>query len=201
GTIDVVVNNAGYGLISSPESIIDSDVRKNFDVNVFAAINVVKNILPLMRKQRSGYIFNMGSVAGFAGAPGWSVYSAAKAAIAAFSEVLAADVKEFNVKVTVVEPSAFKTGFLSSDSLIDLGAEAGEYTAVANARDRYLAGNGSQPGDPEKAAEILIGLSELEIPPLHLYLGKDAYQRASAKLSTMTSEIEAWKKTSLSADF
>jgi len=91
GNIDVVVNNAGYGMMGAVEEIAEQDIRKIFDVNVLAAVNVVKSVLPLMRTQRSGYIINIGSVAGFAGAPGWSVYSATKAALAAFSEVLAMD--------------------------------------------------------------------------------------------------------------
>ena len=113
GRIDVVVNNAGYGMAGTVEEITEQDIRKIFDVNVLATINVVKTVLPVMRQQRSGYIINIGSVAGFVGAPGWTVYSATKAAIAAFSEVLALDVKEFGIKVTVAEPSGFRTGFLT----------------------------------------------------------------------------------------
>jgi len=101
GSIDVVVNNAGYGMSGTVEEITEDEIRKIFEVNVLAVIGVVKTVLPVMRKQRSGYIINMGSVAGFVGAPGWSVYSATKAAIAAFSEVLSLDVQEFGIKVTV----------------------------------------------------------------------------------------------------
>src|SRR5262249_40868521 len=117
GRIDVVVNNAGYGMTGTVEETSEQEIRKIFDVNVIAAIEVIKNILPILRKQRSGFIINMGSVAGFVGAPGWSVYSATKAAVAAFTEVLALDVKEFGIKATVVEPSGFRTGFLTKDSL------------------------------------------------------------------------------------
>jgi short-subunit dehydrogenase len=117
GRIDVVVNNAGYGIAGILEEITELDIRNIFNVNVLATINVVKSVLPVMRSQKSGYIINIGSVAGFVGAPGWSVYSATKAAVAAFSEVLALDVKEFGIKVTVVEPSGFRTGFLTPKSL------------------------------------------------------------------------------------
>ena len=113
GHIDVVVNNAGYGMTGTVEEITESEIRKIFDVNVIAAIEVVKAVLPTLRKQRFGYIINMGSVAGFVGAPGWSVYSATKAAVAAFTEVIALDLKEFGIKATVVEPSGFRTGFLT----------------------------------------------------------------------------------------
>jgi len=201
GNIDVVVNNAGYGMMGAVEEIAEQDIKKIFDVNVLAAVNVVKGVLPFMRKQQSGYIINVGSVAGFVGAPGWSVYSATKAAIAAFSEVLALDVKEFGIKVTVAEPSGFRTGFLTENSLANINTGIEGYEAVKAARERYLAGNGKQPGDPDKASAILIELAESKEPPLHLYLGQDAYKRASEKIATMAAELEAWKNTSISADF
>lgn len=201
GSIDVVVNNAGYGMSGTVEEITEDEIRKIFEVNVLAVIGVVKTVLPVMRKQRSGYIINMGSVAGFVGAPGWSVYSATKAAIAAFSEVLSLDVQEFGIKVTVVEPSGFRTGFLTKDSLANIESRIEGYQAVKETQERYLAGDGKQPGDPERAAAIFIELAESQHPPLHLYLGKDAYNRASGKLAAMTSELEEWKSATISADF
>lgn len=201
GRIDVLVNNAGYGMIGIVEETAEQDIRKIFDVNVLAAVNVVKGILPFMRKQRSGYIINIGSVAGFVGAPGWSVYSATKAALAAFSEVLALDVKEFGIRVTVAEPSGFRTGFLTANSLANIETGIEGYTAVKSTRERYLANNGKQSGDPDKASAILIALAESEQPPLHLYLGQDAYRRAAEKIANMAAELEAWKQTSISADF
>ena len=201
GSIDVIVNNAGYGMAGTVEEITEDEIKKIFEVNVLAVIGVVKTVLPVMRKQRSGYIINMGSVAGFVGAPGWSVYSATKAAIAAFSEVLSLDVQEFGIKVTVVEPSGFRTGFLTKDSLANIESRIEGYQAVKETQERYLAGDGKQPGDPERAAAIFIELAESENPPLHLYLGKDAYDRASGKLAAMTSELEEWKSATISADF
>jgi short-subunit dehydrogenase len=201
GRIDVVVNNAGYGMVGTIEEVGEQDINNIFNVNVLATIVVVKSVLPVMRSQKSGYIINIGSVAGFAGAPGWSVYSATKAAVAAFSEVIALDVKEFGIKVTVVEPSGFRTGFLSRSSLAYTESTLDGYQAVKDTLKRYLTNNGKQPGDPEKASEILIGLAEQEHPPLHLYLGWDAYNRASAKLTAMTAELEEWKPATISADF
>ena len=201
GRIDVVVNNAGYGMTGTLEETGEQDIRNIFNVNVLATVEVVKHVLPVMRSQKSGYIINIGSVAGFVGAPGWSVYSATKAAVAAFSEVIALDVKEFGIRVTVVEPSGFRTGFLSKNSLAYTESKLDGYQAVKEMQKRYLAGNGQQPGDPEKASEILIGLAEKENPPLHLYLGRDAYNRTSAKLAAMTAELEEWKSTTISADF
>jgi NAD(P)-dependent dehydrogenase (short-subunit alcohol dehydrogenase family) len=199
--IDVVVNNAGYGMTGTIEETGEQDIRNIFNVNVLATVAVVKNVLPVMRSQKSGYIINIGSVAGFVGAPGWSAYSATKAAVAAFSEVIALDVKEFGIRVTVVEPSGFRTGFLSKNSLALTESRLDGYQAVKEIQKRYLAGDGLQPGDPEKASEILIALAEKENPPLHLYLGRDAYNRASAKLAALTAELEEWKSTTVSADF
>jgi short-subunit dehydrogenase len=201
GRIDVVVNNAGYGMVGTIEETKEQDISNIFNVNVLAMIDVVKSALSIMRAQKSGYIINIGSVAGFAGAPGWSVYSATKAAVAAFSEVLALDVKEFGIKVTVAEPSGFRTGFLNKNSLAYTESNLDGYQVVNDVLQRYLSNNGQQPGDPEKAAAILIGLSEKEHPPLHLYLGHDAYNRASAKLAGMTAELEEWKSVTISADF
>jgi NAD(P)-dependent dehydrogenase (short-subunit alcohol dehydrogenase family) len=201
GRIDVLVNNAGYGMAGTVEETEEQKIRDIINVNLLATINVTKSLLPVMRKQRSGYIFNIGSVAGFVGAPGWTIYSATKAAVAAFSEVLALDVKEFNIKVTVVEPSGFRTDFLTKDSLAYTESKIDGYQAVKDTQERYLAANGKQPGDPGKASAILIELAETENPPLHLYLGQDAYNRASEKLKAMITELEQWKETTISADF
>ena len=201
GHIDVVVNNAGYGMAGTVEEITEQEIRNIFDVNVMATIDVIKSVLPVMRKQRSGYIINIGSVAGFAGAPGWAVYSATKAAVAAFTEVLALDVKEFGIKVSVVEPSGFRTGFLAKNSLSYTESRIDGYQTVKETQKRYLASDGKQPGDPEKASAIFIELAESEQPPLHLYLGEDAYNRASGKLAAMTSELQEWKAITISADY
>ena len=188
-------------MAGTKEDATEQAIRNIINVNVVATINVVKSVLPILRSQRSGYIFNIGSVAGFVGAPGWSVYSATKAAVAAFSEVLALDVKEFGIKVTVVEPSGFRTGFLTKNSLEFTPTKIDGYEAVKRTQERYLAMNGQQAGDPERAAEIFMELAESPEPPLHLFLGKDAYNRASEKLVSMTAELEQWKLTTIGADF
>jgi len=201
GRIDVVVNNAGYGMAGTLEETDEQKIRDIINVNLLAAINVTKQVLPVMRSQGSGYFINVGSVAGFVGAPGWSVYSATKAALAAFSEVLALDVKEFGIRVTVIEPSGFRTGFLTESSLAYTESKIGGYEAVKKAQERYLAMNGRQPGDPEKAAEIFMQLAEEPEPPLHLFLGEDAYKRAYGKLKDMMDELEKWKDMTIGADY
>jgi NAD(P)-dependent dehydrogenase (short-subunit alcohol dehydrogenase family) len=201
GQIDVVVNNAGYGMAGTLEEIEEKKIRDIFEINVLATIHVTKSALPVMRQQRSGYFINIASVAGFAGAPGWSVYSATKAAVIAFSEVLAADVKELGIRVSVIEPSGFRTGFLTKDSLVMADSKIEGYEAVKKTQERYLAMNGQQAGDPEKAAEIFIKLAEDANPPLTLLLGADAYKRASQKVAALSQEMERWKAISTSADF
>jgi short-subunit dehydrogenase len=201
GTIDVLVNNAGYGMAGTLEETSEKDIRKIFDVNVLALINVTKIVLPILRGQRSGHIINIGSVAGFTGAPGWSVYSATKAAVAALSEVLALDLKEFGVRVTVVEPSNFRTDFLAGNSLTLTEVKLDGYQLVKDTQKRYLAGNGKQPGDPDKAAEIFIDLAEDNDPPVHLLLGVDAYNRAMHKVDSLQKEIIHWRSVTESADF
>src|SRR5882762_2627610 len=199
--VDVVVNNAGYGMTGTIEEITEQEIRNIFNINVLSIIDVVRGILPAMRNQRSGHIINVGSVAGFVGAPGWSVYSATKSAVAAFSEVIALDVKEFGIRVTVVEPSGFRTGFLTQKSLAVTASGIEGYQAVKNAQDQYLSMNGRQAGNPDRAAEIFIEIAESAEPPMHLFLGNDAYHRASKKLSTMSSELEQWRSTTIGADF
>ena len=201
GRIDVVVNNAGYGMAGTIEDTPEQDIRNILNVNLLATIDVVKSVLPVMRSQRSGYIINIGSVAGFVGAPGWSVYSATKAAVAAFSEVIALDVKEFGIKVTVAEPSGFRTGFLTKNSLALIPTKIEGYEAVKNTQERYLSSDGKQAGNPERAAEIFMELAESPEPPMHLFLGNDAYNRASKKLADMSRELEQWKSVTVGADF
>lgn len=201
GQIDVVVNNAGYGMAGTVEEIAEQDIRNIFNVNVLATIDVVKSVLPVMRSQGSGYIINIGSVAGFVGAPGWSVYSATKAAVAAFSEVIALDVKEFGIKVTVVEPSGFRTGFLTKNSLALTTTNIEGYEAVKNTQNSYLSSDGKQAGNPDRAAEIFMELAEMATPPMHLFLGNDAYIRALKKLTDMSEELEQWKSITIGADF
>jgi NAD(P)-dependent dehydrogenase (short-subunit alcohol dehydrogenase family) len=201
GTIDVIVNNAGYGMEGTVEELDEKKMQAIFEINVFATINVTKFALPYLRKQRSGHIINIASVAGFVGAPGWSIYSATKSAVIAFSEVLALDLSELGIKVTVVGPSGFRTGFLTKDSLVSTESRIADYRAVASTQARYAAMNGQQDGDPEKAAALFIRLAENPEPPLHLWLGANAVDRAGEKIQSLRLELEKWKELSVSADF
>jgi len=201
GAIDVVVNNAGYGMEGTVEELDEKSMRAIFEINVFATIHVTRYALPYLRKQRSGHIINISSVAGFVGAPGWAIYSATKSAVIAFSEVLALDVRELGIKVTVVGPSGFRTGFLTKNSLAITESRIADYQAVAQTQARYAAMNGKQDGDPEKAAALFIQLAENPAPPLHLWLGANALDRAGEKIESMGQELNKWRELSVSADF
>ena len=201
GAIDVIVNNAGYGMEGTVEEVDEKSMRDIFEINVFATIHVTKFALPYLRRQRSGHIINIASVAGFVGAPGWAIYSATKSAVIAFSEVLALDLHELGIKVTVVGPSGLRTGFLTKKSLALTESRIAEYRAVAQTQARYAAMNGKQDGDPDKAAALFIQLAENPAPPLHLWLGANALDRAGEKIQSMGQELTKWKELSISADF
>lgn len=199
--IDVVINNAGYGIGGSIEELSDAETRNSFDVNVFGTLNVIRKASPYLRAQRSGHIINIASIAGIAGASGWAVYAAAKSAVIALSEVLAEDLKEFGVKVTVVAPGAFRTSFLTPDSLTLAANPIAEYEEVRAIHNKYLKMDGQQIGDPEKAAAAMISLASMPNPPVHLLLGNDAFQRANSKLEALTKEFKDWKAITISTDF
>lgn len=200
GRIDVIINNAGYGIGGSIEELTEKETRNNFDVNVFGTLNVIRKAIPHLRAQKSGHIINISSIAGINGATGWAIYSATKAAVIAFSEVLAEDVKAFGIKVTVVAPGAFRTNFLTPESLILPKNPIGDYEEVREAHARYLKMDGAQVGDPEKAAAAMISLVSMPNPPIHLLLGNDALTRATGKLAALTSEIQTWKAITISTD-
>ncbi|MFC6996927.1 oxidoreductase [Rufibacter roseus] len=203
GRVDVVVNNAGYGLLGSLEELTDQEARKNFEVNVFGALNVIRKALPYLRRQNSGHIFNISSIGGMNGNfPGFGVYCATKFAVNGFTEALAVEVEPFNIKVTVVMPGYIRTNFLTESSLVTPQSPMAEY---ANAREMQTLHqeqiNGNQPGDPEKVAAALIQTATSENPPVHLLLGSDAYDMATAKLDSLGQEFAQWVEVSQSVGF
>ncbi|MFC5411251.1 oxidoreductase [Larkinella bovis] len=203
GKIDVVVNNAGYGLLGSLEELTDEEARENFEVNVFGSLNVIRKVLPYLRQQQSGHIFNISSIAGFTGAfPGFGIYCATKFAVEGFSESLSEEVKPFGIHVTLVEPGYFRTEFLTSGSLGVPQNQLEAYQAVRNLQQAHQQQiNGNQPGDPEKAGAALIRVASEANPPLHLFLGQDAYVLAHQKIEAVRNELETWKALSISTGF
>lgn len=203
GQIDVVVNNAGYGLLGSIEELTDEESRDNFDINVFGSLNVIRKALPYLREQKSGHIINISSIGGFTGAfPGFGIYCATKFAVEGFSESLAAEAKPLGINVTVVEPGYFRTDFLTSSSLGVPKNQIDAYQEVRNSQQAHQHQiNGNQAGDPEKAVAALIRIASEAHPPLHLFLGQDAYDLAYQKIDAVQNDLETWKEVTVSTGF
>ncbi|KFF06645.1 oxidoreductase [Flavobacterium reichenbachii] len=202
-TIDVLVNNAGYGLLGTLEELTDQESRKNYDVNVFGLLNVIRNTMPYMRANQSGHIFNISSIAGYNGGfPGWGIYCSTKFAVSGLTESLAAEVKRFGVNVTLVYPGYFRTDFLTDSSLVLPQNPITDYKEVRESESAHKESiNGNQPGDPEKLADALIKMSTEENPAMHLFLGQDAYDMANVKIENVQKELEQWKEVSVSTGF
>jgi len=204
GSLQVVVNNAGYGQFGTVEETSDEEARRNFDVNVFGALNVLRAALPLLREQRAGHVFNVSSIGGYVGAfSGWGIYCATKFALSGVTEALHADLSPFGVKVTLVYPGYFRTNFLEADSMVQPKHPIAAYEAArASQQQHRQAINGNQPGDPEKLARVLIEIYERggEVP-LHLFLGSDAVSLAESKLTQVQSAIIAQRAISVSTDY
>ncbi|MFI2206746.1 oxidoreductase [Streptomyces sp. NPDC020192] len=199
GGIDIVVNNAGYGLVGAIEETSDKAARALFDVNVFGVLNTLRATLPTLRAQRSGHVVNIGSVGGFATAPAVGLYGASKFALEGISEALHGELAPLGVHVTIVEPGGFRTDFLSGSSIQVEPAAIVDYTAGAGPVREALAENdGRQPGDPMKAANAIVDLTEAAEPPLRLQLGADAVERVEAKLDLVRRELDQWRHVALS---
>ena len=176
GRLDVLVNNAGYGDVGSIEDTSLADFRTQIETNPFGVINVTKAAIPLMRKQRSGHIIQVSSVGGRLAPPGRGAYAVAKAAVGAFFEVLAKEVGPLGIKVTIVESGGFRTDFAGTSTTIRDSHT--EYDSTVGAMARYQRDhNGQQPGDPAKAAAVILHIASLDKPPLRLLFGSDAASR------------------------
>jgi short-subunit dehydrogenase len=199
--IDVLINNAGFGFAGAIEEAQDDEVAKVIELNLLATIRMTRLVLPLMRERRKGHIINISSNAGLVSSAGFGIYNASKYAVEGFSEALLLEVDSLGIQVTLVEPGAFRTNFLDSSLAVSRIA-IDDYEPTAGLfKNRLNANNGSQPGDPVKAAQAIISLSEMENPPLRLLLGQDAYNRVTAKLKAVSLEIENMKQVTLSTDF
>lgn len=200
GKIDVVVNNAGYGLLGGIEELTDREARDNFEVNVFGSLNVIRKALPYLRAQKSGHILNVSSIGGFTGAfAGGGIYCATKFAVNGFSETLSAEVAPFGIKVTIVQPGYFRTNFLSAGSLAVPQNQIADYQNVRDTVNFHQNDmDQQQAGDPEKAAGAMISITNEANPPLNLFLGEDAYGLVEKKLAFVQNELATWKDLTLS---
>ncbi|MBA1204343.1 SDR family NAD(P)-dependent oxidoreductase [Pseudomonas capeferrum] len=201
GRIDVLVNNAGYGQLAPFEENLASDAEKQFATNVFGVFNVCRAVLPVMRAQRSGHVFNVSSMGGVLGMGGAALYCASKFAVEGFSESLAQEVAQFGIKVTLVEPGVFRTDFLDASSAAFGARGLEDYAAfTAKVKGASAAGNHQQTGNPSKLGAALVHLANTEQPPLRYLAGSDAYQQVGEKLNRMLAQIEHWRELSCSTD-
>lgn len=203
GRLDVVVNNAGYGQQGTVEALTEDEYRRNFEVNVFAPLSVLRHALPVMRSQRSGHVVNIASIVGIEGGyAGWSSYAGTKFAVAGLTESLAAEVAELGIKATVVYPGPVRTDFLSSGSLSVARHTIDDYTAAKASLDLHVNEmDGRQAGDPEKVAQLIIDAVSSDAPPLHLFAGKIANQLAEQKIGELQRDLDAWRAASSATDF
>ena len=201
GRVDVVVNNAGRGLLSAVEEASDSAARAVFDTNVFGILNVLRAVLPTLRAQRSGRIINLSSIGGFIGSAGWGIYCATKFAVEGFSEALAREVGPLGIDVVIVEPGYFRTDFLDASSLSTEGTVIDDCAETAGATRQHATDiNHAQPGDPVKAAAAIVEIASAERPPLRIQLGRDSFTAVADKLQFVAEEQQAWRDLSVSTD-
>lgn len=200
GRIDVIVNNAGYGLLGAIEEATDAEMSRVVDVNLLAPMRLICAVLPRLRAQGNGHIINISSIAARAPYPGFGLYAAAKGGIEAFSEVLAAEVAPFGIRVTVIAPGVFRTDFLSQHSARRTAVN--DAYATVNATLTYLDGiAGQQPGDPIRGAAAILMVVDAAHPPLHLLLGSDALQGARKTTASVLDDMERWEKVTTGTDF
>ena len=201
GHIDVLVNNAGYGVNGAIEEVSEAEYMPMFETNVFGLIRLTKALLPQFRERRSGHIVNLSSIGGLIGSPGWGFYNATKFAVEGFSEALAGEMEPLGVSVTVVEPGPFRTDFLGRSGVV-ADRTIGEYRETAGKAREYLqTQSGRQPGDPQRAVEAMVAAVSAPRPPRHLLLGKIALTRWRTRLEQWTEELNGWEATTLGADF
>ncbi|WP_193046992.1 SDR family NAD(P)-dependent oxidoreductase [Mycolicibacterium baixiangningiae] len=200
GSLDVVVNNAGYGYLASVEETSDDDVRQMLDVQVVGAWNVLRAAIPHLRTARSGHIINVSSILGLTTLPGWGLYSAGKFALNGMSEALAGEMAEFGVHVSIVEPGYFRTSFLNADSLVLPAATVDAYPAIREMTRNHLDLQGHQLGDPVKGADAIIGIALAGKGPLNQLLGSDSYQYAQARIAALTADVEDGRALAMTTD-
>jgi NAD(P)-dependent dehydrogenase (short-subunit alcohol dehydrogenase family) len=202
GRIDVLINNAGFGVLGAVEETSASETERLFATNVFGLLNVTRAVLPHMRAQRSGRVINISSIGGYQAYMGWGVYGSTKFAVEGITEALHQELAPLGIHATVVEPGFFRTDFLDEQSLIKTALVLPDYEeTVGKMRVFAEAANHAQPGDPLKFAEAILALVNAPNPPLRLALGSDTVARIEAKNRLVAQELEQWQVLALSTDF
>ena len=201
GRVDVLVNNAGYGVAGAVEEVSETEFMPMFETNVFGLIRVTRAFLPRLREQRGGHILNLSSIGGLVSSAGMGYYNATKFAVEGLSEALAAELAPLGIHVTIVEPGPFRTDFLGRSGVV-AEKRIADYDNTAGNMRKYFAENvGKQPGDPLRAVHAMMQVVESPAPPLRLLLGKRAFDRVQDKLGTWQKEIASWEPVTVGADF
>ena len=201
GGVDVLVNNAGYGLVGALEEVDEQAVKDAFDANVYGAYRLIRALLPHMRARKSGHILNVSSMAGFVGGPGFTFYSATKFALEGLSEALAKEVAPFGIKVTLIEPGPFRTNFRGETSMRSAAPMQAYADTVGRFRKMLADTDGKQPGDPLKAADAMMAVVASDNPPLRLPLGDVCTQAMRAKLAAVAQEMDRWATVSTATSY
>jgi NAD(P)-dependent dehydrogenase (short-subunit alcohol dehydrogenase family) len=202
GRIDVLVNNAGFGLLSGVEESSAGEIERLYATNVFGLLAVTRAVLPQMRRQRAGHVINISSIGGYGSYAGWGVYCSTKFAVEGLSEALALELAPLGIKVTVVEPGFFRTDFLDDQSLLKTATQIADYAETVGAmRDAMAGANHAQPGDPAKLAIALMALVNAPQPPLRLPLGSDTVAKIAEKNAFVAQETAQWRDLAVSTDF
>jgi NAD(P)-dependent dehydrogenase (short-subunit alcohol dehydrogenase family) len=200
--IDVLVNNAGHGLLSAVEEASDEEVRRNYETNVFGLLKVTRAVLPHMRKQRSGRIINFSSVGGLIGSAGWGLYCSTKFAVEGLTESLATELGPLGIYATAVEPGYFRTNFLDGSSLTRTKNTITDYAeTVGKMREFATQVSYKQPGDPAKLAAAVVRRAASPRPPVHLLLGRDTLTAYQTKVSSLAKEIAEWHDVITGTDY
>jgi hypothetical protein len=201
GRIDVLLNNAGYGLLGAVEEASAQEVERQFATNVFGVLNVTRAVLPHMRRAGKGHVINISSIGGYAAYAGWGVYGATKFAVEGLTEALAMELAPLGIHATVVEPGFFRTDFLDESSLVRTRQELSDYAATVGAmRDFSASANHQQPGDPMKLSRALLVLADSPNPPVRLPLGTDTVARIGEKNRSVEAELQQWLSLAVSTD-
>lgn len=201
GRIDVLLNNAGFGLLGAVEEASAQEVERVYATNVFGLLKVTRAVLPHMRRARSGLVINISSIGGYWSYPGWTVYGSTKFAVEGLSEGLARELAPLGIRVTCVQPGFFRTDFLDASSLSSTATQIEDYASTVGAMRSFSAGaNHRQPGDPRKLVQALLQVADSSEPPVRLPLGSDAVAQLEEKLGIVTGELAQWRALSLSTD-
>jgi NAD(P)-dependent dehydrogenase (short-subunit alcohol dehydrogenase family) len=201
GRIDILLNNAGFGLLDAVEEATAQEIERIYATNVFGLLAVTRAVLPHMRRQRSGHVLNISSIGGYAASAGWGVYGSTKFAVEGLTDALALELEPLGIHATVIEPGFFRTDFLDTRSLSVSPSQIADYAETAGAMRNFAsAANHAQPGDPAKLARALMTVVDAADPPLRMPFGRNAVRRVETKNAFVAQELARWRDLTVSTD-